>query len=211
MSTNPMHSGLGHRTLAIIAACCCTLTLGYALAMQSGRASAPPASPTAVGVVDLNRLFTNIAAFEKAKQDLAALRTELESKINAKKAELEGLQGDISVLPAGSAALIRAENELMQKSFDLRAEVEFSGRKEMEAEAQAIRRIFRLIRQESAAFAQARGFELILFDDSREDVFDVASLGDLMRDIGLRRVLYAVDRIDVTDELIARLNARAAP
>jgi len=188
---------------------CAALLLVGALAVQSqARRPILVATPTAVASVDLERIFVSLRAFEDANEELRRIEREFNEERARRREEMERLQEDFEMLPIGSTNRRQAEDDLLWKSHEFQVMVEMTRRKVDDAEAQALRRIYKLVQEEAAALARERGLDLIVMDDTRTDLPENASAVDMTREIGARRQLYVGRTIDVTDELIARVNAR---
>jgi len=184
------------------------LILGAVAAQSMARFAASYASPTAIGTVDLERIFVNLKAFEAANDELRRIDADFNAERAVKRDEITQLQEELEILPPGSSNRRDAENALLWKSHEFQVMVEIARRKLDDAEAQALRRIYKLVQDEAAVLARDRGFDLIIIDDTRVDLPENASAADMTREIGARRYLHVGRSIDVTDELIARVNSR---
>ena len=188
--------------------CMAALVVG-ALAVQSQAwRTTMLAAPSTVATVDLERVFVSLRAFEAANEELRRIDREFNDERTSRREEIERLQEDFNMLPVGSTNRREAEDDLLWKSHEFQVMVEMARRKLDDAEAQSLRRIYKLVEAEASALASDRGIDLIVIDDTRTDLPENASAADMTREIGARRHLHIGRSIDITDELIARINAK---
>lgn len=163
-----------------------------------------------IGTVDLDRVFNEHpktqAADEELKQDEAAIEKEMDMMV----AEGRALEEQVAKLRDAAKNPMLNEDARMEKRAEAEEkltelqEFQVRARRTQETKLKQLRNRVMKSRQSIVdellvaveAFAQAEGYDLLL-DRS----------GQTMNMIPL--VLYSVDSLDVTDELIARLKAAA--
>lgn len=182
-----------------------TLALVGVIAVQSyalGRASP---RPTVVAVVNLEKLYEGLA--ERAEEDerLSAIARELQDQIDIQVAEIGVLEEDVQVYPVGSDKYEEVVGKLQFKSLDHQAFTEFSRRKMDVQHAVVLKRIYLSIKDAAAVMAMEQGYDLFFVDDSLAALPD-GTEAEVRRQISARRMLYSNPEIDVTTELIARMN-----
>jgi Skp family chaperone for outer membrane proteins len=121
--------------------------------------------------------------------------------------ELEMLSAELESLSPGSKAMIEMNDKAISISGRLRA-FETYGALLVERERAAdLRDSYDLIRAEAGSLSKIMGIDLVLLNDSIPTV-DLADASGTLQQISARRVLWASETIDITDELIERLNGQ---
>jgi len=128
----------------------------------------------------------------------------------------EQRQGELRQLQEGLAersgeALRAAEDELAMKMLQYQAWLKVSDQQlDVEASLQ-LRALYRSIRNAVESLAEAEGYDLVVVDDSSSE-FGLNPQSSMSRQMQVRqqivgrRVLFGRDAIDITDELIVRMN-----
>ena len=163
------------------------------------------AKPTPTAVVEVERVFNALKqkaefdAQQKAKQE--ALRATAQEKQKA----IETMSSDLDMLTPGSPAYEAKQTDLKRAAL----EIQLWGRfEEQEMGSSAALELETLYRNTLAAverIAQESGYELVLFKDGLPN-FRYENLQQLAALIQSRRVLYAADTVDITDDVIRRMN-----
>ncbi len=192
--------------LAFLAGCA---VLAYASAVDASR----PAGWTAAGqtaVVDVAKVFEEIE--ERTNWDIrienmrASIETEARSRSQAMERRLKESE---SVTDADARQKMRDEVALMQ----LRLE-QWGNAKTREVdreEALKWRSIYRNLMRETKRVAEAEGIDIVLVDDSGSEIrtennAQVPLQAQVIQQITTRRVLFAKNAIDITDQVIIRMN-----
>jgi Skp family chaperone for outer membrane proteins len=74
-----------------------------------------------------------------------------------------------------------------------------------------VQELYRSVKQAIAALATAEGYDLVLIDDSQGELqinpeAQMSREAQLLQQVSLRKVLYASPVIDITDDVIVRMN-----
>jgi Skp family chaperone for outer membrane proteins len=162
-------------------------------------------NPTVVVTIDLERVFEGIG--EKAAEDerLVAVATELEAEAGEKQAVISDLEEELDAFPVGSDRRREVERDLQWAALDYSAFVEFSRRKMDVEKAQSLTRIYESIRESAGEMAFEHGYDMVVVDDSVTNI-PQGSEADVRRQISARRIVHTNAAIDVSDELIQRMN-----
>jgi len=174
----------------------------------SGANLMAPDSAAVLAVVDLERVVNNLDEWSKAKVDVENFAAQLEEEGNGKREELNSLREDLeAVYVPGTPDYDQALEEASLKALEYQAFVESSKRRIAKLRARRLHGVYKSIRDEVKTMAEEFGLDMVLVDDSKVAVPD-ARVGEaeLMRQISARRMLYTNQELDVTDELIKRIN-----
>ena len=168
---------------------------------------AAPSRPAVLATVNLEVVFESLSERVEADAGLEQLAEELKQQADTLANELDLLKEDLELYAKGSANHQQALEKYSLKSLEYQAFVEFSRRKIEIKKAQSLKRIYRSIKDTSAVLAAEHGYDVVFVDDS---VAAMASgtEADVNRQISARRMLYVNPELDVTRQLIERMNGQ---
>ncbi|TVQ53361.1 MAG: hypothetical protein EA377_08105 [Phycisphaerales bacterium] len=161
--------------------------------------------PTAVATVDLERLFNQLDEREAADRELQRLVENLQSDGDAMVREIERLEEELEMYDSTSRAYQETLNKLSLKGMEYRAFVEFTRRRIDVEKAVTLKRIYVSIKMAASEDAKERGYDIVFVDDSLGEI-PPAGEQETTRQISARRMLYASSEIDLTDQLLERMN-----
>jgi len=202
------------RRSSIVALCVGTAiaTLGFlGTSAQAIRPIAVPAPPTAVGTVDLARLFDSLAAAKEWDVRIKELEAKAMDDGRAKKAALDASLKEVEAMAAGPEKDTRMDAMRLAR---LQAE-QWSQLKELEVDRERSLKwqaIYRSVREGARKLAEAEGYGMIVVDDSRIEITTQRGQNappletQAKSQIASLRVLYAGKSIDVTDKLRVQLD-----
>ncbi|MCA9284995.1 MAG: OmpH family outer membrane protein [Phycisphaerales bacterium] len=201
-----------HASLPVLAVLAALIGL---FAYQAGAVRALAARPTAVGTVDLGKVFEKMN--ERAEWDASTkgMEESLTAELRKRQESAQAKKAQYDALPAG------AERDALRESLAkdlLEDEVWFKfKRSQVDRERSLMwQSMYRNIRAEAALLAEAEGFDLLLVNDASNEIRsdtdpNASAEAQILQQITARRVLYSQPTIDLTDKLIIRINnARAA-
>ena len=168
-----------------------SLTLLLTVAHHAQRAAIWAEEPGAgaalkVAWVDLDRVFKEYKGTQKSEGELEGLSKSKQSEREQRVSEIRDLRDELVLLNEESRA--KQQQRLEEKFRDL-AQFDLETREAIrKGRDEALRGILQDIEAMVQAFAQQRGFDLILTD---------------------RAVLYGAKAIDITDEIITLINENA--
>ena len=189
------------------------LYLGIALVLALGVGPAyallsmAPTRPAVIGFVDLQKVFNLSAGRAEAQAELEELGQRLDDEQEAMSQEIRTLEADIDLLVEGTPKYQEALKEYQGAAADLRAWVEFKGRKLDAKRAERRMQVFDEIALAATEFAEENNIDFILTDDSTLELRP-GNDGQVVQQMSLRRVVYANPEFDITDELIVWINER---
>jgi len=176
------------------------------IAFAATRGFAPP---TAVAKINLTRVLEGLNQRAAAEQAVNDMRLAMSSQDEQRQGELRQLQEGLA--ERSGEALRTAEDELAMKMLQYQAWLKVSDQQlDVEASLQ-LRALYRSIRHAAESLAEAEGYDLVVVDDSSSE-FGLNPQSSMSRQMQVRqqivgrRVLFGRDAIDITDELIVRMN-----
>lgn len=202
----------GPITLAIAAA-----VLLHTLTVDASRPMRIVAEPTPVATVDVSRVFEQIDERSDWDVRIETLKGTIQQEAATRRAAMERRleESEKSATPE-ERQRIRDEVALMQLRLEAWASV-----KQAEVDREESlkwRSIYRNLRREAQRVAESEGYAMVLVDDSVGDIrtvgqSQVSLQQQVLEQITNRRILFAANAIDVTDQVIVRMNnaANTAP
>ena len=169
-------------------------------------ASRPPVpSLGTVATVDLERVFSNLDEKSAADIRLQALADDLQKESAAQSRDIELLEQNLDLFPAGSEKYQEAEEKFMEATVKLRSYVAFGRGKIDFQKGVTLKRLYMSIKEAARLLAEREGYAVVVVDDSIV-AFQSGTEADMMRQISARRILYASPRGDITDAIIMQMN-----
>ena len=166
--------------------------------------------PTVVATVDLQRVMDSLAERADLEAALTAQSQEILSERDRRQAEIEQIGGGLEAMVDGP------DKSRMQDDLDLKLLQEMAWirfvQQEIDIEKSLmLQNLYRSMQKNIAELSDIEGIDLVLINDSNNE-FSVAggrqiSRQDQLREqITLRRILFRNPSIDISDDLIIRMN-----
>jgi len=207
-----------HRLFAMVA---CIAGIGLAgrgyvsgAAQPATQAAAPPAAlrpaqPTRMGVVDLVKIFDDLAGCE-AIRDLSAhfrkMRDDLTAEAANRRKELDDMKIKLGAYRPNSPDFVAMRNDVVRKT------IEYSTWSQVMSESIDADRflwtqqIYADVNEVVARIAARNGMELVVTIEPFEPAAAEANLQALQSQIRARKVIYYSPQIDITAIVIDQLN-----
>jgi Skp family chaperone for outer membrane proteins len=187
-------------------------TIASVLTIVAILAAAPllAAEGTRIAVANTARIFSEM-------QELKDLRAKLQSEQKLLAGASAEKQDKLKAMQAARDTLKTDSPQYQEKNAEwLKAAIEYEAwGKINEADMQRnqklqMRRLFEKIAQAVAEVAKQKGYDLVLTDQHPDlpDELDRISLDQLRNLINSRNVLYAGEKVDISDDVLAFLDAR---
>jgi Skp family chaperone for outer membrane proteins len=206
-----------HRLAAPAIIALALVLLAFSIAVDASRPIRIVADPTPVAVVNVSRIFDEIDERSEWDIRIEAIRASIQKEAAGRQAAMERRLGESESAPsADDRQRIRDEVALMQLRFEQWATVK---NQEIDREESLKwRSIYRNMKREAARVAEAEGYAMVMINDSIGEIQTNAGTQtplqqQVVEQIMNRRVLFARETIDISDQVIVRMNnaANAAP
>jgi Skp family chaperone for outer membrane proteins len=171
-----------------------------------------------VATVDLQRVFDGLEQRTDAMRTLQQMHSDFQEERKKREAEITAMReqlreiaqaaGENQPLPAEAQ---RLEEQMVLKHLRFRAWMRFMEDRFDVEYSLMLQDLFRTVRNAAGKMADVEGFDLILLDDSKEELM-VNPESRLTREAQIRQqmisrsILYARDAIDITVDLVERMN-----
>lgn len=183
------------------------LTTGFIF--MAGYAMNAPIKPAVVAMVDLEKVFNNLDSREGEEKKILAMRDEMIKKADGMRDELELISAELESLEAGSATMIEMNDQAISISGKLRAYETYGTLLIEREQASTLRNTYDLIRVEAGKLSKTMGIDLVLLNDSIP-VVDLTDAAGTLQQISARRILWANNTLDITENLLAQMNGAGA-
>jgi len=174
---------------------------------KRGQAQSKGDTPSSkIGTVSILKVFRDC-------KRSAAHRTEFNAEQNRIRAELQTLSKEIEAQEAGLRALkqdssdyLAQRKELIDKRASLQVQQDFNKEQAILKQYKLSKELYNDILQITSELAEQKGLDLVL----EKDEIDVLSLSvnEISQTISTHKVLYSDGCVDLTNEVVARLDKK---
>jgi Skp family chaperone for outer membrane proteins len=172
--------------------------------------AAPAASTSKIGVVSLSGVFNKCQSQAQYRKqvDESAAKSRADLDVLTKQVETEKAQ--INTLKPGSSDYLKQVQSYLEKQAQLEARTEYLKQQRSVEDRQWFEKLYAEILKIVPALAQEKKLDLVL--ERTEPSLSSAQSGDqLMTMVQTHKVLYSSGCVDLTDEVVARLDASVKP
>lgn len=192
------------------------LAVGVALALTGvaqNAATAPTPVRSSVAVVDVNKVMTEWKYVSARKTEL---ENQFKPKFEAIKARVDELQKQSQVLKTmkrGTAEYEQMENTLIRKEQDIKTDNGLLSKQYDEQAAKIFQDAYKYIKQHAAFYAKQIGATCVIQVNSADEFQaynpQMAAQELTVREVVARQVIWYDAAINVTDQILTRLNSGA--
>ncbi|MBC02527.1 MAG: hypothetical protein CMJ34_04375 [Phycisphaerae bacterium] len=211
------HPGTMYRISAFAGIVAVAVVLFQTLTVDASRPVRVIADPTPVALVNVARIFDQIGERSEWDIRIEALKSSIRETATSRQATMQRrLAESEQATSPEERQKIRDEVALMQIRFEEWARVKNA---EVDREESLKwRSIYRNLQREAARVAENEGYAMVMVDDTVGDITttpgtQVPLQQQVLEQITNRRLLYATKTVDISDQVIVRMNnaANAAP
>jgi len=172
---------------------------------QSWAKSDEQAKLPKIGIVSVRKIFQQCRRTIKHRQESLAEQDKLQAELDKLSKEVDLDKAGLKTLKPGSDDYSALMKELFDKQAKLQARQEYFKQQMQLKEQAAIEKLFKDLLTATAQVAKEKGLDLVL--ERSEPEFPAASNNDLTLTISTHKVLYSDGCEDITDAVMARLDA----
>ncbi|MEX0775432.1 MAG: OmpH family outer membrane protein [Phycisphaeraceae bacterium] len=173
--------------------------------LMTSPALAQKARPTAIAVVDVQKVFDSLQEKNQVEADLQSRANALKQEETDRRKKLDDLQKDLEMLAPGTTAHTQKQEDLERQAVELQAWQQFQNQKLQRERSLQIEGLYRKILDAIGRVAKEAGYDLVLFKEGAID-FKNANPQQLAALIQVRKVLWSAPDLDVTDQVTQRMN-----
>ncbi len=168
--------------------------------------SALQAQPTALAVVDMQKVFNDSSEKKQIEADINRLGEQNEVAKNDMVAKLRGMDEDLKLIhPNETQQLEDKRKEIRRAAVQMKVEYE-ARRQEIGREGVIrIENLYRKILSAAGDVAETNGYDLVLYKET-EDMLNAENFQQIINMISARKVLWSSEEVDITEQVSTRLN-----
>lgn len=176
--------------------------LGYQSWANNAAVRMPPA---VIAAVNIERVFEGLNQKIQADADLQNAMNVFQAEIDERRNKMTQLSEEILDYPPGSDMYNEAVAVLTRASANLQAYSEYSRTQLEKDQNLMLHQLYVDIRAAAKSLALESGYDMVLVDDSAVELPSITD-ANISQQISARRMLFTNPTIDITDELITRMN-----
>jgi Skp family chaperone for outer membrane proteins len=184
---------------------CLVVSIVLPMTVEYSRADSKAPKPVEIGVVSILRIFQNCRQGEKYREAAVEERTKTEAELEKLSKEIEAEEAGLRTLKAGSDDYLTRVKQILTRKASLQAQQEFYKQQAALKEQQWAEKVYKDILRATAEVAKKKGLDIVLEKDEPE--FPLSNYSELMTVISTHKVLYSSGCVDISDEVMARLDA----
>jgi Skp family chaperone for outer membrane proteins len=185
---------------------------GLVTGAEKSAPAQPSASPTGeeakclkIGVVSVRKIFQDCKRNVKYRRDLTAERDKLETELEKLSKEIDLEKMGLKTLKQGSPDYLSAMKEIFEKQARLQAQQEFFKRQMDIREQTIIEGLFKDVVKAVEEVAKEKKLDLVL--EKSDPELPAANSNELTLTISTHKVLYSAGCEDITDAVLAKVDA----
>ena len=163
------------------------------------------AEPTAVAVVDLQKLLQSLDERTEREADVARQRERLQQQAEQKRSRIQQIRNELDMLKAGTPKFREKQAELQKAAIELNVWTQYQQQRINRETGLMIEDLYRKCLDAVEATAEDAGYDMVFFKESSPD-FNYENPQQLSTQIQVRKLLWSTDEIDITDAVAQRMN-----
>ena len=163
------------------------------------------ARPTAVAVVDIAGVANNLAESKAVEADLQRMREGIEAETARRASEIKSDQDSLEALKKDSAAYAETEEKIIEKIAILQGWQKIKLERMQSDRFIRMEGIYRKVVDAVGRYAEKEGYDVVLVMEPVDSSLG-KNLEQLLQSISMRKVVYAVEELNITDEVTQMLN-----
>jgi len=178
------------------------LAMGYEYSQAQPKADEPSLK---IGVISIQRVFLDSERNAKYMEEAIAEQRRLEAQLDKLAKEIEAERAGLKALKLHSSDYLASVKEILEKEAKLKAQQNFY---KLQIELKDLRwneELYKDVLREIYEVAEQKGLDLVF--DKSEPELPTSSAIQLKLDIRTHKLLYSGGCLDITDEVLARLDS----
>jgi Skp family chaperone for outer membrane proteins len=182
--------------------CVAILLAGYEYSRAEPKAEKPALK---IGVVSIRRIFEECKRNAKYKEEALAEQDKLSAEMEKLSKEIDAEKAGLKTLKAGSNDHLAMVKSILEKQAKLEAQREFNNQQMGLKDQRWTETFFKDVLEKTSEVAKQKELDLVF--EKEEISFPASSANELMLTIRTFKLLYSGNCLDITDDVIAKLDA----
>lgn len=157
------------------------------------------------GVVSIRKIFRDCKRSAKYRQDSNAERQTIDTELTRLNNEIKAQKAALKTLKIGSESHLAQTREIFEKQANLQAQQEFYKQHLALKEQRITEEIYTGILRITGEIAKEKGLDWVF--EKSEPVIPASTPTELELSMGMHKLLYGGGCVDITDEVITRLDS----
>jgi len=157
-----------------------------------------------IGVVNVRKAFRDSKKNARYRADTISEQSKFDADEEKLQKEVDSQKAALKALKIGSSDHLAQVKELLEKQAVLEAQRQFNNQKRILKEQQWTEDLYKEILRITGEVAEQKGLALVL--EKREIEFPASSPDELMLTLSTHKLLYSGGCLDITDEVIQRID-----
>ena len=180
--------------------------MGLGAALQYGRAASPaPAPASRIGLVRMRNVLSGSQKYNQYQAQRAKQHAQVAAQLDDLNKQLAKEEGDLKAILPGTADYLKQYQIVLELRGKLQTQKELLNQRQMMEDKEWLEGLYQEALKATESLAKEQGLELVL--EGTEPKFPMASVEEIFTVISTHKVLYCGAGIDLTDEVIARVDA----
>ncbi|MHC4187291.1 MAG: OmpH/Skp family outer membrane protein [Planctomycetota bacterium] len=163
-------------------------------------------SESKMAIVSIQKIFQLCQTNANYRQQATTEQEQAVAQLDQLTKEIEAQRAGLNTLKPGSTDYLQLMQDILKKQGELEAKREFTKQSFALKDQQWTMKIYTDILRIVNEVAQQKGLDLVL-EKNEPELLDSTPANELMLTIRTHKVLYSGGCVDITDEVIARLDA----
>jgi Skp family chaperone for outer membrane proteins len=177
------------------------------VALQYGQAASPALAPASkIGVVSIRDVFGGSKKHSLYQAQTAKRMAQVKAEIEEGSKRLDTEEADLKTLKAGTAEYVKQYQVVLELRSKLQNQQEVLKQQRMTEDKKWFEDLYQEALQSIDAVAKEKGLDLVL--ERTEPKFPIAS-EEIWSTVSTNKVLYGGGCVDLTNDVIARIDASA--
>ena len=160
-----------------------------------------------IGVVSVRKIFQDCKRNTKYRQEMTAERDKIEAELESLSKDIDAGKSKLKMLKQGSADYLSGTKDVIEKTASLQAKQEYFKRQMDMREQTVVEQLFKDVIKATGEVAKEKGFDLVL--EKSEPDLPAANTNELTLTISTHKVLYSSGCEDITDAVMAKVDANS--
>ena len=190
------------KTITLIFLGVVVLLMGYEYTQAESKADKLSLN---IGVVNVRKIFGECKKNARYREEATAEQDKIVAEMEKLSKEIEADKAGLRTLKAGSSDHLALMKEVFEKQARLEAQREFYKQQMALKDQRWTEELYTNILQETGEVAKQKGLDLVFEKDEID--LSTPSANELMLTIRTHKLLYSDGCLDITDEVMTRVDA----
>lgn len=177
------------------------LAMGYEYSQAQSKGDTPSSK---IGIVSILKVFRDCKRSAAHRTEFNAEQSKIRAALKTLSKEIEKQEAGLKALKPESSDYLAQRKELIDKQARLEAQQKFYKEQAILKQYKLSKELYQDILRITSELAEQKGLDLVLEKDEIDEIS--LSVNEISRTMSTHKVLYSGGCIDISDEVVARLD-----